>query len=93
VRYKRSIIVKNKDMAEFSKQYCEREMPELPGDFDILEIAKSLTKNHYLPVICEGYGFIAVGLDENESIILAFGFSVGDSEYSVIWKPYEEVVV
>ena len=48
-------------MAEFSKQWCEKYDPEMPWDFDITEIADDLPDEHYTPVICEGYGFTAIG--------------------------------
>jgi hypothetical protein len=48
-------------MADFSKQWCELNDPEMPSDFDILEEANKLEPNNYIPMICEGYGFIAIG--------------------------------
>ena len=51
-------------MADFSKQWCELNDPEMPSDFDILEEANKLEPNNYIPMICEGYGFIAIGKDE-----------------------------
>lgn len=79
-------------MAEFSKQYCEHTDSEMPWDFDILEIAKDLPNGHYLPIICEGYSFIAIGKDEEGSILLAFPEDDNPTP-SAIWKPYAEVVV
>ncbi len=56
-------------MAEFSKQYCEAH-PDMglgdKGDFDILEVWNKLIPGHYLPYICEGYGFIAIGKLEED---------------------------
>ena len=48
-------------MAEFSKQWCEINDPDMPWDFDIFEIANNLTQNFYIPYICEGFGFSAIG--------------------------------
>ena len=48
-------------MAEFSKQWCELNDPDMPWDFDIFEIANNLTHNFYIPYICEGFGFSAIG--------------------------------
>jgi hypothetical protein len=48
-------------MADFSKQWCELNDPEMPWDFDIIEIASKLTQNFYMPYICEGFGFSAIG--------------------------------
>ena len=54
-------------MAEFSKQYCEIYEPELAWDFDIEEIAETIPKGYYKPMICEGFGIlgIAVTIDGN----------------------------
>jgi hypothetical protein len=76
-------------MAEFSKQFCELHLQDLPGDFDILELAKDMPVDHFLPCICEGYGFIAVGKDESGEIVLAFR----GEEDKIDWKPYQEVIV
>ena len=48
-------------MAEFSKQWCELNDPDMPWDFDIVEEANKLTQNFYIPRICEGFGFSAIG--------------------------------
>ena len=57
-------------MAEFSKQYCELHDSEMSHDFDIIEIADGLEPEHYTPIICEGFGFIAIGKNENNEAIL-----------------------
>lgn len=49
-------------MAEFSKQYCEIYEPNLDWDFDIDEIAEGIPKGHYKPIICEGFGFLGIGV-------------------------------
>ena len=59
-------------MAEFSKQYLEIADFDLPIDFDIEEMAEGLKYGHYLSIICEGWGFDAIGKDEEGSIILHF---------------------
>ena len=78
-------------MAEFSKQYCEKKDPNFSWDFDILEVASRLEEGEYLPYICEGYGFIAIGKSDGE-IILAFR-AHGEEKDSAIWKTYNEVIV
>ena len=55
-------------MAEFSKQYCEIYDWDFPWDFDIEEIADTIPKGHYKPMICEGFGFLGVGVDLNGNI-------------------------
>jgi len=49
-------------MAEFSKQYCEIYDWDFPWDFDIEEIAETIPKGHYKPIICEGFGFSGIGV-------------------------------
>lgn len=85
-------------MAEFSKQWAEKNDPEMPWDFDILEIADELEPNHYSSYICEGYGFIAIAKDGNGDIML--GIPTGESnidEYNnpssqVVWQAYEDII-
>ena len=55
-------------MAEFSKQYCEIYDEDFPWDFDIEEIAETIPKGHYKPIICEGFGFLGIGVDLNDNI-------------------------
>jgi hypothetical protein len=76
-------------MAEFSKQYCERHLPDIPGDFDILKLTDTLSPDHFIQYICEGYGFIAIGKDESGEILLAFR----KEDHEIDWKPYHEVIV
>jgi hypothetical protein len=33
----------------------------MPWDFDIFEVVKELNQNYYIPYICEGFGFSAIG--------------------------------
>ena len=58
-------------MAEFSKQWAEIYDPEFPWDFDIEEIASTIPKGHFKPMICEGFGFYGIGvkMDGNISIL------------------------
>jgi hypothetical protein len=81
-------------MADFSKQYCELHDPEMPHDFDILEIAEGLENEYSTAIICEGFGFLAIGKDKDGNIILAVptGEPTTDEGVPVIWKAYSEVV-
>ena len=47
-------------MAEFSKQWCEANDPELPWDFDIEEEFDQLEPGEFVSLICEGYGFLGL---------------------------------
>jgi hypothetical protein len=73
-------------MADFSKQWCEINDPEMPWDFDILEEFEKLPKNHYTPIICEGFGFIAIMRDYKDKCLLAFA----DSGYDVLYEDYDQ---
>ena len=59
-------------MADFSKQWCEKNDPDMPWDFDILEEAKKLRPGSYMHAICEGYGFSEIIKDNNNNIKLGF---------------------
>ena len=76
-------------MAEFSKQYCELYEPNLVWDFDIEEIAETIPKGHYKPIICEGFGFSGIGvrLDGNLTI-LVIDSSDEDCLVQVEYKKY-----
>ena len=65
-------------MAEFSKQYCEIYDEDFPWDFDIEEIADTIPKGHYKPIICEGFGFVGIGVGMNRDIQLLFADKIGD---------------
>ncbi len=56
-------------MAEFSKQWVEKNVSEMGWDFDIDKVVSELPKSTMVPYICEGFGFIAIGKDENENIV------------------------
>jgi hypothetical protein len=75
-------------MAEFSKQYCELHEQEMEPDFDILQMANQVQPDHYIPIICEGFGFLAIGKNEEGEIILAFR----GKDDIIDWKTYKEVV-
>lgn len=52
-----------------------------------------LPSGHYFASICEGFGFIAIGKDENEEIILAMPDNKDDIYGgTVTWKKYNEIV-
>ena len=63
---------KTKIMAEFSKQYCEIHDPSMPWDFDIEEIATEIPRGYYKQIICEGFGFVGIGVGMNREIQLLF---------------------
>jgi hypothetical protein len=85
-------------MAEFSKQWCDINDSERTPDFDIDEIAKTLEPNHYTSIICEGFGFLAIGKTADNEIVFAIptgGTIVDDNGQihdSIIWEPYNNVI-
>lgn len=77
-------------MADFSKQYCELHDPEMPHDFDIWEEYDKLEPDMYIPYICEGFGFIAIGNMDGNCML---AMPVDNAPYgTVVWKAYEDVV-
>jgi hypothetical protein len=85
-------------MAEFCKQWAEKYDPEFGWDFDIEEVSNQLDPNHYVPMICEGFGFIAIGRDENYNVLLAIPTGETETDENgqisdiVTWQAYEDIV-
>jgi hypothetical protein len=69
-------------MADFSKQWADIYDSEFPWDFDIEVEAESIPKGYYKPMICEGFGFIAieVGMDGKTYLI----FDGGNNEINKV---------
>ena len=59
-------------MADFSKQWVELNDSEMGWDFDIEEIATEIPRGYYKLIICEGFGFIGIGVGMNREIQLLF---------------------
>lgn len=79
-------------MAEFSKQWCEINDPQSPGDFNIDEIADKLEPGYALGIICEGFGFIAIGRNpENELLFAVPTGNYSEDGTEVDWKTYNEM--
>ena len=82
-------------MAEFSKQWVELNDPEMGWDFDIEAIASEMPNStmtdYYL---CEGFGAVAIGKDDNGEIQLAIatGNYNDEGHIEVEWKALEEVI-
>ena len=63
------------------------------SDFDIEQVVSELPKSTMVPYICEGFGFIAIGKDENDIIHLAMPTGHhSDEGTQVEWKSMEEVI-
>jgi hypothetical protein len=82
-------------MAEFSKQWVELNDPEMGWDFDIEAIASEMPNStmtdYYL---CEGFGAVAIGKDDDGEIQLAIatGNYNDEGHVEVEWKALEEVI-
>jgi len=70
-------------MAEFSKEYCIQKKMGFEGDFSIKEEFEKLENDHYISIICEGYGFFAIARNQDNQCLLAY-----DSEDGVIWDEF-----
>jgi hypothetical protein len=57
-------------MADFSKQWCDQNDPEMPYDFDVIEEFRELPEDHYVSMICEGYGFLGIANIKGECKVL-----------------------
>jgi hypothetical protein len=76
-------------MAEFSKQYCEIYDEDFPWDFDIEEVAETIPKAHYKPIICEGFGFLGIGVKLNGDIEILLEDHKDTTKYvAVDYKKY-----
>ena len=76
-------------MAEFSKQYCEIYNSEMEWDFDIEDIAETIPKGYYKPIICEGFGFSGIGVRLDGSIeIMVIDPTDEDSLVQIDYKRY-----
>jgi hypothetical protein len=74
-------------MADYSKQWCDINDPEMSHDFDILEEFDKLPKNNYIPIICEGFGFLAIMRNHEDRCLLAF-----DDDGEIIWEEYDQFI-
>lgn len=69
-------------MAEFSVEYCKQSDIGFDGDFSIIEEFNKLKTNHVKPIICEGYGCIAI---VNHDDVLKLMFPVGfDGDFALL---------
>ena len=82
-------------MAGFSKQWCEINDPEMPWDFDILELAERLYPDSWMFSICEGFGFTIIAKNENGGLMLGFPNSDWPDYVTngvIKYKTYNEVI-
>lgn len=76
-------------MAEFSKQYCEIYDEDFPWDFDIEVEAEAIPKGYYKPMICEGFGFLGIGVNIDGNIEVFLTDPKDETKYvQVDYKKY-----
>ena len=74
-------------MADYSKQWCDINDPEMSFDFDIFKEFEKLPKNNYISMICEGFGFLAIMRNHEDRCLLAF-----DDDGEIIWEDYDQFI-
>jgi hypothetical protein len=93
-------------MAEFSKQWCDLYDTEMSWDFNIIEEANKIPNGQHVNMICEGFGFTAIGKNDNGEILLAFDKKlintnnpstpstdiVTENDNNVEWVSYNDVI-
>lgn len=77
-------------MADFCNK-CTEEMfgDNLPADIDVYDLAKGLPKGHYMPVICEGCGMLAISKTADGAIELGYEDKEGKIQFMQI-KDWED---
>ncbi len=80
-------------MAEFSKEYCEAHDPEMPSDFNVAEMAETLAPEHYIPIICEGYGFVGIyrTIEGNVALVFNKDTTTSDGGQEIELVRYEDL--
>lgn len=79
-------------MAEFSKQYCELHDMGFDGDFDVYDEFNKLEVGGYIPMICEGFGFVAIGKFEDDPETARVYFRDEHDDESGTWVDFYEVM-
>ena len=76
-------------MADFSKQWCDINDPEMPYDFDIMEEYSKLETGCSVSMICEGFGILGIAKGHNNEVLVAI--YPDDSDY-IYWIEYDEFI-
>ena len=77
-------------MADYSKQWCDLNDPEMPHDFDLIEEYNKLESGYSISLICEGLGILAVAKGHNNEMLVAIS---DDDDWDYIhWKEYDEFI-
>lgn len=92
-------------MAEFSKQYWQKQNDDHSGDFDIIEEFNKLEEEDSISFICEGFGFHAIGKPKDSltpKLLFSFHMAIqegywnkpipeGLNEDDAVWIDYSEL--
>ena len=80
-------------MADYSKEYCALHMGAgFIGDFSIVDEVVTIPVNHYRSIICEGYGFIAIGKSLQGVVELGFRFNdPASADEHTVWIPFVDL--
>jgi len=65
-------------------------MPGFPGDFSIADEFANLKPGHYVPMICEGYGFSGITNDSDECKVVYMDFDEPNNPVKAI-VPLDEL--
>ena len=79
-------------MADFSKQWCELNDPEMPHDFDIDSIASTIDPLWYKSYICEGFGFSMIGKKEYSDDVIVYMSDYNNPENSK-WVNFDPIQI
>ena len=73
-------------MAEFSKQWCDINDPDMPWDFDLDEEFDRLQPGEFTSLICEGFGFIGIQkqLDGSKYCLYRSGKGIKEAPFESI---------
>lgn len=77
-------------MADFSKQWCDLNDPEMPYDFDIIEEHSKLQTGYSVSWICEGFGILGIAKGHNNEVLVAVDYPNDDG--SIHWIEYDEFI-
>ena len=70
-------------------KFIENHIEDFPWDFDIEAEAETIPKGHYKPMICEGFGFLGIGVDLNGDIEILLADPKDETKYiPVDYKKY-----
>jgi len=64
-------------MAIYSKQWCDLYNSDITPNYDIESVASLMVSGSYRPIVCDGFGFKAIGKSKENIIELYFKNTIG----------------